>query len=82
MARAYLDQLGRANALPKERIDALNASMKEVEGATGAARRTAVTTLNGLAAELTKSAASVTGANAAKMKAAASVIQKHNAELK
>jgi hypothetical protein len=82
VARAYLDQLGRANALPKERIDALNAAMKDVEGATGAARRAAVTKLDGLAAELTKSAAAVTGLNASRMKSAASVIQKHNAELK
>jgi hypothetical protein len=82
VARAYLDQLARSRALPQERIDALNAAMKDVEGASAANRRTAVTRLDGLASELAKSAATATGINAARMRSAASVIQKRNAELK
>ena len=78
VARAYLDQLARDKALPQERIDALNAGMKDVEGATAATRAGAVTRLNGLAAQLVKDAAGATGHNAARMKAAASTIQKRN----
>src|SRR6185369_5817441 len=39
VARAYLDQLTRAKALPQERADALRAAMKEVESAPAATRR-------------------------------------------
>jgi hypothetical protein len=56
--------------------------MKEVESATGATRRTAVTKLDGLAAELAKDAAKAVGIDAARMRACASTIQKRNAELK
>lgn len=82
VARAYLDQLGRAKALPQARIDALNAGMKDVEAATAANRRAAVTKLDGLATELVADAAKAFGQNAARMRAAASTIQKHNAEMK
>jgi hypothetical protein len=80
VARADLDQLARDKALPQEKIDALNAAMKDAEGAAGAARTAAVTKLNTLAAELAKDAASMTGLNASRMKAAASTIQKRNAQ--
>ena len=80
VARAYLDQLARDKALPQERIDAINAAIKDVEGASPAARGSAVSRLNGLAAELAKDAASATGNNAARMRAAASTIQKRNAQ--
>jgi hypothetical protein len=80
VARAYLDQLARDKALPQARLDALNAAMKDVEGASAATRAGAVTRLNGLAAELAKDAASATGYNAARMRAAASTIQKRNAQ--
>ena len=80
VARAYLDQLARDKALPQARIDALNAGMTEVEGASAAARAAAITRLNGLAAELAKDAASATGYNASRMRAAASTIQKRNAQ--
>jgi len=80
VARAYLDQLARDKALPQERIDALNTAMKDVEGATGATRAAAVTRLNTLAAELAKTATTATGMSATRMKAAASTIQKRNAQ--
>jgi hypothetical protein len=80
VARAYLDQLSRDKALPQEKIDALNAAIKDVEGATAANRGAAVTRLNGLAAELAKDASSATGYNASRMRAAASTIQKRNAQ--
>ena len=80
VARAYLDQLARDKALPQEKIDALNAAMKDVEGAAAANRGAAVSKLNGLAAELAKDGAAATGLNASRMKAAAATIQKRNAQ--
>ena len=80
VARAYLDQLARDKALPQERIDALNAAIKDVEGASAANRGAAVTRLNGLAAELAKDAAAARGLNASRMRAAASTIQKRTAQ--
>ena len=80
VARAYLDQLARDKALPQERIDALNAAMKDVEGASAANRGGAVSRLNSLAAELAKDAATAMGPTAARMRAAAATIQKRNAQ--
>jgi hypothetical protein len=80
VARAYLDQLARDNALPQERIDALTAAMKDVENAGAANRKAAATRLDGLAAELAKDAATATGHTAARMRSAASTIQKRNAQ--
>jgi hypothetical protein len=80
VARAYLDQLARDKAYPQEKIDALNAAIRDAESASGAARTTAVTKLNTLAAELAKDAAGATGHTAARMKAAASTIQRRNAQ--
>ena len=82
VARAYLDQLARNKALPQERIDALNAAMKDVEGASAANRRAAVTKLDSLAAELAKDAASAVGLNARRMRDCATTIQKRDAEMK
>lgn len=82
VARAYLDQLARDKALPQGRIDALNAAMKDVEGASAANRRTAIMRLDGLAAELAKDAATAPFGSAKRMRAAASTIQKTNAEMK
>jgi len=82
VARAYLDQLARAKAVPQERIDALNAAMNDVEGASAANKRAAISKLDGLAAELAKDAASMTGLNAARAKNCAATIQKRDAELK
>jgi hypothetical protein len=56
--------------------------MKDVEGASAANRRAAVTRLDGLAAELAKDAASAMGLSAARMRNAAATIQKRNAQLK
>jgi hypothetical protein len=80
VARAYLDQLARDKALPQERIDALNAAIKDVEGATAANRGAAVSRLNNLAGELAKDAASAPLASAARMRAAAATIQKRNSQ--
>jgi hypothetical protein len=82
VARAYLDQLGRSKALAQDRIDSLNAAMKDVESASAATRRAAVTKLDALAAELAKDAAKVMGLDAARMRACATTIQKRNAEVK
>jgi len=82
VARAYLDQLERDKALPQDRIDALNGAMKEVEGASAATRRAAVTRLDTLAAELAKTGASAFGPTAVRMKNCAATIQKRAAEIK
>ena len=82
VARAYLDQLTRAKALPQERADALNAAMKDVETASAASRRAAITRLDSLAADLVKAAATAAGNDAARMRACAATIQKHDAELR
>ena len=82
VARAYLDQLARDKALAQEKIDALNAAMKEVEGASASNRRAAISKLDGLATELAKDGAAAMGYNAKRMKDAAATIQKRNAELK
>jgi hypothetical protein len=82
VARAYLDQLARDKALPQERIDALNAAMKDVESASAANRKAAATRLDGLAAELAKDAATAMGNTAARMRACASTIQKRNAQVR
>jgi hypothetical protein len=82
VARAYLDQLAREKALPQDKIDALNAAMKEVESASAANRKAAATRLDGLAAELAKEAATAMGYNASRMRSAASTIQKRNAQLR
>jgi hypothetical protein len=82
VARAYLDQLTRDKALAQDRADALSAAMKDVEGASGSARATAKTKLEGLAAALSKDAATAPAMQAARMKALVSVIQKRDAELK
>jgi len=82
VARAYLDQLTRDNALPQERASAINAAMQEVENSTGATRRTAVTKLNALADQLAKDSASAPALQAKRMRDCASTIQKRNGELK
>jgi hypothetical protein len=82
VARAYLDQLTRDKALPQDRADALSAAMKQVEDTTGAARATAKTHLESLAAQLAKDAAAAPALHAARMRACASTIQKRDAELK
>jgi hypothetical protein len=54
LARAYVDQLERSNGLTATRIGTVRAALRRAEGASGAARRTALTTLatqvNGYAA--------------------------------
>ena len=82
VARAYLDQLTRSKAMTQERVDALNAAMKDVESASAANRRAAVTKLDSLAAELKRDAAKATGLDAARMNACADTIQKRSAEVK
>ena len=76
VARAYLDQLARSKGLAQERIDALNAAMKAVEGAAaGTARRTAGDALTALATQLDKDAATAKPLDAKRMRDCASVIK-------
>lgn len=82
VARAYLDQLTRDKAVPQAKADALETAMKQVESSSGAARKTAQTALNTLAADLAKGAASAPGIQARRMRDCASTIRKRNAELK
>ena len=74
VAKAYLDQLARSKAIPAERIAAAMTAIADVEGATGAARVTAKNTLNAMAADFTKDAATAKGADSARLKALASTI--------
>ncbi|HET7631503.1 MAG TPA: hypothetical protein VFK16_04220 [Gemmatimonadaceae bacterium] len=54
VARAYLDQLVRDNGLPAARTTAIKATLDRAQGASGAARRTA---LRGLGADLDRDVA-------------------------
>ncbi len=45
VARAYIDQLARSNALPATRIDAVRQALRSAESAQGARRSSALTTL-------------------------------------
>ncbi len=68
VARAYVDQLERGNALPAARVTAVRAALTRAERATGAARRTA---LNTLATQLGPDAARSPDAAKVRMLAAA-----------
>ena len=71
VARAYLDQLDRSRGLAAERIGAVRTALATAERATGAGRRTALTTL---ATQLDRDAASA--ADAAKVSALAAVVRR------
>lgn len=86
VARAYLDQLGRDQALAADRIAALNDGMTQVEGmSAGSDRTAAVGKLDALATQLRADAAQVPperARDAERMRAAASVILEHDRTLK
>jgi hypothetical protein len=70
VARAYLDQLSRDNALPAERITALNAAIDDAQ------RSRSNKKLKGLASKVEKDAASAkTPADATRMKALAGIMR-------
>ena len=46
LAKAYIDQLERANAIPSGRINAIRTSLEEAEGESGAARQTTLSDLS------------------------------------
>jgi hypothetical protein len=74
VARAYLDQLGRGNALVAERIAALNTLLAEAEASPRNAEQ--VARLKTAAASLEKEAATAkTSADADRMRALASILQ-------
>jgi hypothetical protein len=45
VARAYVDQLARSNALPATRIDAVRQALSSAESSSGARRSSALATL-------------------------------------
>jgi hypothetical protein len=47
VVRSYLDQLGRNNGLPRERITAISTALTQAEGQSGAARRSSLERLAG-----------------------------------
>ena len=46
LAKAYIDQLERSNAIPSGRINAIRTSLEEAEGESGAARQTTLSDLS------------------------------------
>jgi hypothetical protein len=70
VARAYVDQLTRGNALTGSRLSAISSALKSAESASGSARASALRTL---AASLDTDAASST--DAARVKALADVVR-------
>ncbi|HEX8907159.1 MAG TPA: hypothetical protein VF771_20070, partial [Longimicrobiaceae bacterium] len=68
LARAYVDQLERSHGLSAERIAAVRQALTRAEGASGAARRTALT---GLATQVTGYAAASSDAAKVRMLAGA-----------
>jgi len=76
VARAYLDQLTRAKAIPQDRADAIGAEMTQVDAMpAGAARRTAADQLIATAERLDKDAASAKPLDARRMRDCASTIK-------
>jgi hypothetical protein len=76
VARAYLDQLTRTQALAKERVDALNTAMTELDGMqAGAPRRAAADRLIAMAAQLEKDAAAAKPIDAKRMRECAAVVK-------
>jgi hypothetical protein len=83
VAKAYIDQLRRANALPADRATKLTAAMDQADRMpAGNQRRTAAGQLDTMAGELEGSAASASPADAARLRALAAVIRARTATLR
>jgi hypothetical protein len=82
VAKAYVDQLVRAKAMPTDRAASLVTAMDRAEKSSGNQRRTAVTQLETMAAEVESSAGPSTSATAAKQRALAAVIRARTATLR
>jgi uncharacterized protein (DUF305 family) len=77
VARAYLDQLVRTNALPTERAAALNAALERADRAIADSSRTSALAqeLDGLATDLERDAAAAGGRDQARLQALAESLQ-------
>jgi len=75
VAKAYLDQLARSQALTPDTVAALDAAMDTAETSTGASRKAAVDALEPLVSQLEKDAATAKPRDAKTMRAAADVIK-------
>ncbi|HEX5071348.1 MAG TPA: hypothetical protein VFV78_14125 [Vicinamibacterales bacterium] len=75
VARAYVDQLERGQAVAAEKIASLHEALDRAEKAAGPARTTALGQLKPLAAQLAADAPKATGADAKRMKALAETLQ-------
>jgi len=82
VAKAYVDQLVRAKAMPQDRAKALMTAMDQAEKATGGQRRSAVGELDKSAEEIESSAASAAPMNVAKLRALAATIKARTAALR
>ena len=80
VARAYLDQLTRGNALPQQRADAIREAMKQVESSTGSARKPLRRTQHS-GCRTGQGRRQAPAIDAKRMRDCGSTIQKHNAEL-
>jgi hypothetical protein len=77
VARAYLDQLGRTNALPTERASALNAALERADRALAdnSLSSALANELDGLATDLQRDAAGAGGRDQARLQALAESLQ-------
>jgi len=80
VARAYLDQLNRSKALNAARASALKSAIDKADKDKPA--KGSLDTLDTLAGEIEKDAASASGVDAARMKALASTIKTRTAKLR
>jgi hypothetical protein len=80
VARAYLDQLARSNALTPERIRAINASLDRADRARPGQQAGALTNeLEGLATTLARDADAAEGADAGRLRALSAIVKTHAA---
>jgi hypothetical protein len=84
VARAYLDQLKRSNAVAGARADAIQSTLDRADRVSARDRNAAAaaTELTTLAADLERDAASATGRDAARMRALAETVKGRAAQLR
>jgi hypothetical protein len=82
VAKAYIDQLTRAKAMPQDRATALVTAMDRAEKSSGNQRKEAVTELEKLVGQVESSAGPATSATAMKLRALASTIKARAAQLR
>ena len=83
VARAYLDQLTRSNAVPADRATAIKTAIDRAERAQGGtARATALTQLDTVIKQIESDAASAAGRDGMRLKAMAATLKARAAEMR